>query len=161
MDNIVIQFNPFGISDCPEGADIESYSFEVNGENVSGSDDVEWCSLPDILLDKNSRQFIGLSFSVNDEFKGNVQKLVYDIANDSCRYISNSSNTIRYQGFDDNDRFEVYWYNSNCEVACEFASLYEGCWLYTDSERNKDSIAIPYGYWLSLVNEIKGNYNLT
>lgn len=160
MDNIIVRFTPFGVSDCPKEVDIENYSFDVDGENVSGIDDVEWCSLPDILLDQNSRRFIGLSFSVLDEYAKTIQKLVSIISSHHCCYIQNPSDISRYEGFGDNGRLEIYWSGHEGEIACEFASLYEGCWLYTESEKNKGSNAMPYGYWLSLVNEIKENYGL-
>jgi len=160
MDNIVVRFIPFGISSCPKEADIEGYSFEVDGEKVSGIDDVEWCSLPDILLDQNSREFIGLSFSVVDEYTSVIQKLVDVIANRHCCYIQKPNDISRYKNFGDNDRLEIYWGSNEGEIVCEFASLYEGCWLYTETESNKGSNAMPYGYWLSLANEVKENYDL-
>ncbi len=161
MNDIVIFFNPFEISGDPEEADSEHYRFQKDGKKVIGVDTVELCSLPDILYEEKSRRFVGLSFFINHEYKNTIQKLVKNIANHNCRYISMSdSNNTRYKGFGDNDRFEIYWSNPDGEVVCEMASLFEGVWLYVESDIKKKNITKPYGFWLSLVDDIKDTHKL-
>lgn len=157
MDDIVIRLNPFEISGRPEGAD-EYYSFEKDGERIVGGDYSNWFSLPDLLLDEQDRKFLGLSFPVYEEHKATIRNFVGEINNDGCRYISSSFDSIRYQGFGSNDRVEIYWEKPTSDVICEFASLFQGSWLYIDSEDDRETI--PYGFWLSLVSDIKEDHDL-
>lgn len=161
-DNIVIHLNPFEITGVPDGWDGNNYRFIKNGKNIFGVDIVEWCSLPDILMDKKSRQFVGLSFLMVNDHRSDIQTLVSKTANNSCRYILNSDSIhkVRYEDFGSSDRLELYWGNHDAEVVCEFASLFEGCWLFEGSENSMSSNQMPYGFWLSLVESIKETYDL-
>ena len=163
MKEIVICLNPYQIiSPPPVGPDVENYSFKKDGKTISGTTLLDWCSLPDILVEKNSRKFIGLSFRLVDEYKNTIENLVTNIASDYCKYfdVVNSIDNTRYQGLGDCDYLELYWDLPKEEVCWEFASLIEGCWLYDESEVDENPILIPYGYWLSLVDSIKDTYDL-
>lgn len=163
MDDIVITFEPFEISGPPEGSDIEHSSFEKGRKKVKGMCNIETCDLPDLLYEEKSRRLVGFSFSIFPEYKNAFQRLVKKIANDNCRYVSmsDSDKSARYQGFGENDRFEIYWNYYEGEVVCEYASLYvEGSWLYTESDIKKDNVTNPFGYWVSYVDDIKDTFDL-
>jgi len=163
MNDIVISFSPFLVSSPPDGADFDCFSFEFDGKKIFGKDVVNWCSLPDILYEENGRRFVGLSFSISEEHLGFAKQLSRSFDHEGVLVLPSSEDGFmsRYEGFGENSRFEIYFSEAKGEVVCEFASLYDGCWLFDSVGSESVKNVAPFGYWISLVGDIKEEYDLT
>ena len=159
MDDIIVYFKPYSILIPPEDADFDNYRFRFDGKIICGSEPCDWCSLPDILFEKESRKFIGLSFQLDDEKLEYIESFLNELASPLMVLVSNTNNIDRYQRFGRTSRLELYFESSEKEIDCIFASLYEGCWLF-DFENGDEISSQPCGYWLSMVDDIRSEYGL-
>jgi len=160
MNDLIVQFEPYSVFSPPADADFDEYSFKIGDLFVSGSDSSDWFSLPDILFENKSRKFIGLSFQLNSENLVLVKSFMNQLSSSQIKLELDCGSLDRYKGFGDAPRFEVYFEISDNEICCEFASLYEGCWLF-NVEKGDELSTQPYGYWLSMLDDIKLEHRLS
>ena len=162
VDDIILRVLPYEVSRFPYWADAGNYRLIVDGEEMVGTDEVDWCSLPDILYDEQGRGFLGLSFPVHLGDEEFAQNMVHRTRDKRAVYIPVSGTNVpsRYIGFGKCSRLELYCAAPQSSVACQFASLFHGCWICGSRNPVPGKTLEPFGYWLSMVGDVIETHGL-
>lgn len=125
--------------------------------------DVEWCSLADILYEDSTREFIGLSFAVDLGKESFAKNIVAISASAHCKYIvaNDLAECIRYEGFGGNDRIELFWKLPSTAAKCLYASMFTGFWFTEiNSEKKAKELMAPSGYYFADIEAVAVDYDL-
>jgi hypothetical protein len=147
----------------PFGIDIQFFPFNVKSFDraepvqvgLQDLPDVEWCSLPDILLESTTRKFVGLSFAVDFGKELVAKRLCSDLKHLRLLQCTDEEFLARYQGFGGGSRFEMIWATAKL-IDCEPASLSDGYWLGIENR----GVLMPCGYRLLGISDLLADHAL-
>lgn len=134
----------------------------IAGIEVAGND-TPWCGLADLLIDRSTRAFVGVTFSVQQYDVDRVKQLTDRLDRNVVHFedITMPSFREKYRDWGDAYRFEIRW-ASGLDLACEGAQLICGQWFWwyplVDGEIRWER---PVAYGISDVQAILQEHKLT
>jgi hypothetical protein len=154
MKEAVFKFSPFSII-------TSSKKLTLDSDYVSLQDAV-WCSLADILYEKSTREFIGLSFSVFSGKEAAAIDLISGADKIFCKYVTKSDASAyeKYNEWGTCDRIELFWKPPVQIYDYIYTSIMMGYWFAEVQHASPDGLNFPCGYYFFDIEATAENYEL-
>jgi hypothetical protein len=134
----------------------------IEGTDVDGND-TPWCALADLLVDRTTRVFLGVTFGVEEHAFERARRIAQSLNPEVVRYddVSTEVSKERYRGWGDTQRFEIAWTPAR-DLRCEGAQLLCGQWFWWYAlTKGQIDWNRPIAFGISDIDDILRDHNLT